>query len=112
MVVTTAFGSINSLRNRIQVPFGAYPNGLEYRTLVHHVRLYNVPTLKLHLKEHGFQLIAMAGVNFLPIRFMKYKAARAIDTRLADLFPSLCGNIIAIFKAGAVSPDPLPGAAP
>ena len=91
--------NINSLRNRVQVPFGAYPNGLEYRTLIHHVRLYNVPILKSHLAEHGFELVAMSGVNFLPIRFMKYKAVRALDARLADHFPSLCGNIIAIFNA-------------
>lgn len=98
--------NINSLRNRLQVPFGAYPNGLEYRTLIHHVRLYNVSALKSHLCEHGFELVALAGVNFLPIRFMKYRVVRAIDRQLADLFPSLCGNIIGIFRARRLSTPP------
>lgn len=96
--------NINSLRNRVQVPFGEYPNGLEYRTVIHHVRLYNVPALKSHLAEHGFEHVAMSGVNFLPIRFMKYKAIRELDAHLAHRFPSLCGNIIAIFRA---QPRPL-----
>ena len=29
--------NINSLRNRVMVPFGAYPIGLEYRNIIHHV---------------------------------------------------------------------------
>ena len=95
--------NINSLRNRVQVPFGIYPAGIEYKTLIHHVRLYNVSTLKSHLKEHGFQLVAITGVNFLPIRFLKNALVRRFDARLSDLFPSLCGNIIAIFKAQGVT---------
>jgi 2-polyprenyl-3-methyl-5-hydroxy-6-metoxy-1,4-benzoquinol methylase len=91
--------NINSLRNRVQVPLGVYPAGMEFRTLVHHVRLYNVPTLKSHLKEHGFELVAMTGVNFLPAKLLRYELVRRIDAQLAHLFPSLCGNIIAIFKA-------------
>ena len=91
--------NINSLRNRVQIPFGVYPAGMEYRNVIHHVRLYNVRALKSHLKEHGFEVVAMAGVNFLPARFLRYGLVRKIDARLANLFPSLCGNIIGVFKA-------------
>ena len=90
--------NINSLRNRIQVPFGAYPAGLEYRNKIHHVRLYNVPALISHLKEHGFELVALTGASFLPARWLRHKLVRMIDTRLSDLFPALCGNIIGIFR--------------
>ena len=90
--------NINSLRNRMQVPFGVYPAGLEYQNKIHHVRLYNIPALKSHLKEHGFELVAMTGASFLPARWLKHNLVRIIDARLSDLFPALCGNIIGIFK--------------
>ena len=97
LVISTP--NLNSLRNRIGFPFGAYPNGLEYRMIIHHVRLYNAPALKSHVEEHGFRLVAMTGVNFLPARFLKHRIVRTIDKRLANLLPSLCGNLIALFEA-------------
>jgi 2-polyprenyl-3-methyl-5-hydroxy-6-metoxy-1,4-benzoquinol methylase len=96
LVISTP--NLNSLRNRVGFPFGAYPNGLEYRMIIHHVRLYNAPILKSHVEEHGFRLVAMAGVNFVPAKFLTSRIVRAIDARLADRFPNLCGNLIAIFK--------------
>lgn len=90
--------NINSLRNRIQVPLGVYPAGMEYRNKIHHVRLYNVPALKSHLKEHGFDCVALTGASFLPARWLRHSLVRTIDARLADLFPALCGNIIGVFK--------------
>lgn len=88
--------NINSLRNRVTVPLGSYPAGLEYKTVVHHVRLYNVEKLKLHLAEHGFRVLSVFGVSFLPARFLPNPAARSVSERLADAFPQLCGNIVAI----------------
>ena len=97
LIVSTP--NINSLRNRVQVPLGVYPNGMEYRTVNHHVRLYNIHTLKSHAEERGFKLVGLTGVTFLPQRFLRNKAMRKIDPWLSDCFPYLCANIIALFKA-------------
>ena len=86
--------NINSLRNRIMVPLGVYPAGLEYRTVVHHVRLYNVPTLREHLRATGFARIEMRGVACLPLRSSLGRGG--LSTWLADSFPSLCGSVIAV----------------
>lgn len=91
--------NINSLRNRVQVPLGIYPAGLEYRTRVHHVRLYNVAALKSHFLEHRLEIIGLTGVNFVPARFVKHELIRKIDVHLSGVFPQLCGNIIAIARA-------------
>ncbi len=96
LVISTP--NINSFRNRIQVPFGAYPAGMEYRNKIHHVRLYNAPALKSHLSEHGFELVALAGVSFLPARWLRHKVVRIVDSSLSDLFPAMCGNLIGIFR--------------
>ena len=90
--------NINSLRNRIQVPLGIYPAGLEYRNIIHHVRLYNVPTLEEHLREHGFEVVAISGVNFLPARLLSYRFFRRIDAVLADRLPRLCGTIMVLSR--------------
>jgi 2-polyprenyl-3-methyl-5-hydroxy-6-metoxy-1,4-benzoquinol methylase len=88
--------NINSLRNRVAVPLGIYPAGLEYRTVIHHVRLYNVATLTKHLCSVGFERISIRGVSFLPLssRFGEGK----LSELLADKFPSLCSNIIAVAR--------------
>jgi 2-polyprenyl-3-methyl-5-hydroxy-6-metoxy-1,4-benzoquinol methylase len=102
LVVSTP--NINSLRNRLAVPLGLYPSGMEYRTINHHVRLYNVATLKSHVEEYGFRLVAMSGVNFLPMRLLRGGLLRRIDGLLSSRFPSLCGGIIAIFTLVPVAP--------
>ncbi|MCX7363148.1 MAG: class I SAM-dependent methyltransferase [Alphaproteobacteria bacterium] len=86
--------NINCLRNRITVPLGAYPAGLEYRNIVHHVRLYNVGTLTGHLREHGFEKIAVSGVSFLPLS--SSLGTGRLSERLADMFPSLCNNLLVV----------------
>jgi hypothetical protein len=91
LVISTP--NINSLRNRIMVPLGVYPVGLEYRTVVHHVRLYNVPTLRGHLRAMGFGRMEIRGVAFLPLNSSVGRGG--LSTWLADSFPSLCGNLIA-----------------
>lgn len=90
--------NINSLRNRVMVPFGAYPNGLEYRDQIRHVRLYNCNTLVKHLREHGFDVIGIRGVSFLPVRFLGIALLRALSNVLADVLPQLCGNIIVVSR--------------
>jgi len=96
-VVTTP--NINSLRNRIQVPMGIYPSSIEYRNVIHHVRIYNPKMLKMHVEKYNFQLVVMSGVNFLPRRMLGRRFFRNIDQFLCQWAPSLCGNVIAIFKA-------------
>lgn len=90
--------NVNSLRNRVAVPFGAYPFGLEYKNDIHHVRLYNVPTIRSHLRENGFRILGVVGVSFLPIRFIKNRLLRGISDRLAERFPQLCNEVIVIAK--------------
>ncbi|GLI91144.1 hypothetical protein LMG27198_01360 [Methylocystis echinoides] len=86
--------NINSLRNRVTVPFGAYPVGLEYRNLIHHVRLYNAKLLARHLRDSGFIDIRVRGVSFLPLSG-KFGATE-LSAKLANLMPALCNNILAI----------------
>lgn len=89
--------NINSLRNRITVPLGAYPAGLEYRNIIHHVRLYNPTTLIHQLHEHGFKIRAVRGVNFLPISLLRRRwAVLRLIEGLADQMPQLCGNFIVV----------------
>ncbi len=96
MVISTP--NINSLRNRIEVPLGGYPNGLEFRNLIHHVRLYNVPMLRWHLGQHGFEVVRLVGVNFLPARYLRFNGYRKLSECLSESFPQLCGNIIVIAR--------------
>ena len=92
MLISTP--NINSLRNRVTVPLGRYPMGLEYRTVIHHVRLYNPTVLEQHLYASGFTNVRSRDISFLPLSgsFGTGWASRL----LADRFPSLCSNILAI----------------
>jgi 2-polyprenyl-3-methyl-5-hydroxy-6-metoxy-1,4-benzoquinol methylase len=89
--------NINSLRNRLGVPFGQYPIGLEYRNVIHHVRLYNTTAIEHHLESHGFDVIGIWGVQMLPRRWiLRSTLIRGISEFFADLFPQLASNIIVI----------------
>jgi 2-polyprenyl-3-methyl-5-hydroxy-6-metoxy-1,4-benzoquinol methylase len=92
--------NINSLRNRVAVPFGAYPAGLEYRTEIHHVRLYNVPALIDHLGVHGFEILWVRGVNLLPMKVIEKlpPTALPIVNELSNRVPHLCGNVMALAR--------------
>ncbi len=88
--------NINSLRNRIQVPLGRYPAGLEYRTQIHHVRLYNVSTLESHLTAHGFRIKWLRGVHLLPmgLEAKVRRFVRPASDRAANMVPQLCGDLM------------------
>ena len=90
--------NINSLRNRIMVPFGSYPAYLEYRNVIHHVRLFNSKILVRFLASHGFEVKKCIGVSFLPEWLLKYSLFKSISEKLADWLPSFCGNLIVIAK--------------
>jgi len=93
--------NINCLRNRIWVPLGRYPAMMEYRNIIHHVRLYNVATLKSHLSQIGYENVAQRGVSFLPQTGGLFTSKASVV--LADSFPALCSNIIAIARKPAGS---------
>jgi 2-polyprenyl-3-methyl-5-hydroxy-6-metoxy-1,4-benzoquinol methylase len=88
--------NINMLRNRWRVLFGGYPYGLEWKTVIHHVRLYNVQKICEHLAEHRFDVLAVRGVHLLPTRLCRWHATRWISDRLAEMFPTLCSNMIVV----------------
>ena len=88
--------NINCLRNRIIVPLGKYPAFMEYRNIIHHVRLYNIATIKEHLKKYGFQIKKISGVSFLPEGANKYPILRNLSDGLGNIFPSLSNNIIIV----------------
>jgi 2-polyprenyl-3-methyl-5-hydroxy-6-metoxy-1,4-benzoquinol methylase len=96
LILTTP--NINSLRNRLAVPLGTYPAGLEYRNVVHHVRLYNVPVLKAHLGAHGYRVEHVSGVSFLPVRINHLRPCRRLSEALAERWPQLCGSLIVIAR--------------
>jgi 2-polyprenyl-3-methyl-5-hydroxy-6-metoxy-1,4-benzoquinol methylase len=96
LILTTP--NINSLRNRIEVPLGLYPNGLEYRNVIHHVRLYNVDKLRLHVTEHGFDVCWIRGVNFAPMRVIRRAGTATWDRPVANALPQLCGNFMLLAR--------------
>jgi hypothetical protein len=81
--------------------FGVYPTGLEYRTVIHHVRLYNVSALRNHLKATGFIEVSFRGVSFLPQSSVTGKSV--VSRWLGDKLPQLCNNIIALARKPFVS---------
>jgi 2-polyprenyl-3-methyl-5-hydroxy-6-metoxy-1,4-benzoquinol methylase len=95
--------NINSLRNRVTMPFGAYPNGLEYRNVMHHVRLYNPHVLEAHLTSKGFSEIRMGGISFLPLRQTALGRSR-LSCSLANFLPQLCNNFAAVARRRTSNP--------
>lgn len=87
------------LQNRLKVLAGMYPCMMEYRNVIHHVRLYTVPTLLHHLRVHGFKPVLCKGVNLLPIRAHKSWLLDKISSRLAGEFPSLCSQVFVVAEA-------------
>lgn len=88
--------NINSLRNRTLVPLGRYPAGPEYRTVIHHVRVYNAATLREHLLATGFEDVRLRGIACLPF-WMGLGRTRASQA-LANAFPTLAANLIAVAR--------------
>ena len=84
------------------MPLGRYPAGLEYRTAIHHVRLYNARVLTQHVESFGFRRISLAGVSWLRMRWLHRPVLRRVDQWLADRMPQFCGNLVGVFqKQGA-----------
>jgi 2-polyprenyl-3-methyl-5-hydroxy-6-metoxy-1,4-benzoquinol methylase len=88
--------NINMLRNRWRVLAGRYPHGLEWKTVIHHVRLYNSEKLRSHLNEHGFDVQAVRGLHLLPTRLCRSRVMRSLSERLALMFPTLCSTLVVV----------------
>lgn len=88
--------NINMLRNRLRVPLGKYPYGLEYRNEIHHVRLYNVEALTSQLPEHGFTVQSVEGLNLLPIKTHSVRLLETLSRKAAGLWPSVCSDLIVV----------------
>ena len=90
--------NIASLKNRFKLLFGKYPDNMEYRNIIHHVRMYTVPTIKLHLELHNYEVIKCIGVSFLQMRLHKITLLRKLSNFLANRLPSLCSNVVLVTK--------------
>lgn len=88
--------NINMLRNRIRMLFGAYPYGLEWKTVIHHVRLYNAEKLRSHLEEHKFDVLCLRGLHFLPTSLCRSQTTRRLSELLAEWFPTLCSTLVVV----------------
>lgn len=93
--------NINSLRNRVLVPFGVYPAAMEYQNTIHHVRLFNRRTLTQLLRDNGFVVRHCIGVSFLPERMLRVNVLRHISEAVATRLPQLCGNLVVIAQLSA-----------
>jgi len=94
VVLTTP--NINMLRNRWRVLAGKYPHGLEWKTVIHHVRLYNSEKLRSHLNEHDFHVRSVRGLHFLPTRLCRPRVMRSLSDRLALMLPTLCSTLVVV----------------
>ena len=83
-------------KNRLRVLFGRYPFGVEYRNILHHVRLYNLGCIVAHLKEHNFIVLSAEGEKLLPQKFIKKEWSSRLSEFLARIFPNLCSNLIIV----------------
>lgn len=104
-LVVLSTPNINMLRNRFRVLVGAYPYGLEWKTVIHHVRLYNAEKLTAHLEEHGFQVLCLRGLHFLPTAFCRSRGLRRLSDRLAVWLPTLCSTLVVVAVRGTCSLD-------
>lgn len=86
--------NINMLKNRLRVPLGLYPYSLEYKTILHHVRLYNRHNLHVHLREHGFRVVVSRGTHLVPQRMWSLPLAMPVSNLLARAFPYLSSNLV------------------
>lgn len=111
-VVIISTPNINMLKNRLRVPLGYYPYGLEWRTVIHHVRLYNVATLRGHLESSGFRVTWFRGTHLIPQRLLGSRPLNALSNRMAWWFPQLASNLmLCAEKPAAEPPSPAPAAA-
>lgn len=86
--------NINMLKNRFRVPLGLYPYGIEWHTVIHHVRLYNLATLRGHLEQTGFRVQRQRGTHLLPQRLLGSRTLLWLSNVLSRWFPQLASNLV------------------
>ena len=86
--------NICSLKNRLLLLGGRYPQGPEYRVGgAGHVRVYSARTLAAQLREHGFEIALSRGLNFLPdFLLRRLPLLEVCDQYLASPFENLCSG--------------------
>lgn len=86
--------NIRSLKNRLLLLKGGYPNGPEFRAGgAGHVRVYSDAVLARQLEERGFQVLLRCGLNFIPDCVLRATPMLdGIDRYFAARVASLCSN--------------------
>jgi 2-polyprenyl-3-methyl-5-hydroxy-6-metoxy-1,4-benzoquinol methylase len=94
--------NLASLKNRIRLMLGKYPQYSEYRVgekEAGHIRNYTSSALKKQLVENGFKVGKIVAPNFLcPMTKKIPRFLKLVAMRLGDVFPSLGSHIIIVAK--------------
>jgi len=94
--------NLASLKNRIRLLFGRYPQYSEFRLGKNqsgHIRNYTVNTLKLQLEENNWQIIQVISPNFIcPMTKNIPVFLKRIAMYLGDIFHTIGSHIIIVAK--------------
>jgi 2-polyprenyl-3-methyl-5-hydroxy-6-metoxy-1,4-benzoquinol methylase len=94
--------NLASLKNRIILMLGKYPQYSEYRLgekEAGHIRSYTAPVLKKQLIENGFKVEKVVSPNFLcPMTKKIPRFLKLIAMWLGDVFPNWGSHIIIVAK--------------
>jgi 2-polyprenyl-3-methyl-5-hydroxy-6-metoxy-1,4-benzoquinol methylase len=98
--------NICSLKNRLLLLAGLYPQGPEYKVGgAGHVRVYSANALAGQLREHGYDIALNTGLNFLPDSLLiRFPFLERWDRYFAARLPNLCSgtHIVARRQLGHV----------
>ncbi len=87
-----------SIKNRLRILFGLYPNYSEYRVgpgMAGHIRSYTPRTLKKQLTLNGWQVLQITSPNFLcPMTKNVPVLIKKIAIKLGDIFFNIGSHII------------------
>ena len=61
------------------LPFCKYPVPMEYKYIIHHVRLYNRTLLEKHLNKYNFKIVKTIGLSFFKEKHNRYKIIKYIS---------------------------------
>ncbi len=94
--------NLASLKNRIRLIFGGYPQYSEYnigKNTAGHIRNYTPKTIILQLKEHDFEIIKLTSPNIIfPMTKNFPRFIKKIALCLGDIFPTIGSHIIVVAK--------------
>jgi 2-polyprenyl-3-methyl-5-hydroxy-6-metoxy-1,4-benzoquinol methylase len=94
--------NLASLKNRIKLLFGAYPQYMEYRLgpeQAGHIRAYTPDILRKQIKDNGFDVIRVMSPNILfPMTSNSPLFVKKIAILLGDIFYNIGSHIIIIAR--------------